>query len=464
MAEVRRAARRTRLDPARRAAYAALLRVATEDAYLNLTLPSLLTERGLTGRDAAFATEIAYGTARWSGTYDVFLDSLVRGGVASLEPSVLVALRIGAHQVLRMQVPARAGVGTSVELVRETAGERPVRMVNAVLRRLADTSFDEWVTRCAPAAENDPVGHRAVRYAHPSWIVEAFSRVLPPTEIDAALAADNEPPVVTLAARPGLTSAADLAGAGRARGRWSPYAVQLGGGDPGDLPEVRQGLAGVQDEGSQLVCLALVNADVAGADRRWLDLCAGPGGKAAMLTGLARLRHAVLVAAERRPRRAELVAQALRGYGGGPVIAADGTAPAWPRASFDRVLVDAPCTGLGALRRRPEARWRRRAADVAGLVKLQRRLVEVAVDSVRPGGIVAYVTCSPHPDETRGVVDAVLAGRRDVAEEDARGLLPDVPDLGTGPRVQLWPHRHGTDAMFLAVLRRTTGGSARALS
>ncbi|MGA9343718.1 MAG: RsmB/NOP family class I SAM-dependent RNA methyltransferase [Nocardioidaceae bacterium] len=213
---------------------------------------------------------------------------------------------------------------------------------------------------------------------------------------------------------------------------------------------------GIQDEGSQLVTLALARAAVTGRDTQWLDLCAGPGGKATLLTGLARERGATLIANERFPHRAALVRAGLRGYGPpSTVVCGDGTHPPWQPHTFDRVLVDAPCSGLGALRRRPESRWRRTPADVVNLVPLQHALLNSALDSTRPGGVVAYVTCSPHCDETRGVVDDVLAARSDVIEEDARDLLPEVGDVGAGPSVQLWPHVHGTDAMFLAVLRRS---------
>ncbi|MEP6649418.1 MAG: RsmB/NOP family class I SAM-dependent RNA methyltransferase, partial [Lapillicoccus sp.] len=261
-------------------------------------------------------------------------------------------------------------------------------------------------------------------------------------------------PSVTLVTRPGLCTVEELLEGGAGPGRWSPYAANLVGGDPGGVPQVRSGRAGVQDEGSQLAALALSRAQVTGRDDRWLDLCAGPGGKAALLTGLARQRGTTLVAAERLVHRAALVASAVRGY---PephaTVVADGTRPPWRAGSFDRVLVDAPCSGLGSLRRRPELRWRRRPTDLEALVPLQEALLTAAVEAARPGGLVAYVTCSPHRRETRGVVDAVLAARRDLREEDARVLLPEVP-AGAGPHVQLWPHEHGTDAMFVAMLRR----------
>jgi len=159
-----------------------------------------------------------------------------------------------------------------------------------------------------------------------------------------------------------------------------------------------------------------------------------------------------LVGADISAHRARLVRAALAGTDGTAVVA-DGTVPAWRRGGFDRVLVDAPCTGLGALRRRPEVRWRRRAEDVPHLVALQRDLLRAAVDAVRPGGVLAYVTCSPHPAETRQVVEHVLAEEPRREWLDARDYLPGVPDLGPGPDVQLWPHRHGTDAMYLALLR-----------
>ena len=229
----------------------------------------------------------------------------------------------------------------------------------------------------------------------------------------------------------------------------------LEGGDPGAIPAVAEGRAGVQDEGSQLVALALANAPVEGRDARWLDLCAGPGGKSALLAAVGAERGGVtLTAVEPLPHRAELVRSNLRAVPGEHrVLVADGTATPFAAGSFDRVLADVPCTGLGALRRRPEARWRRTPADLDTLRPLQERLLDAAIDATRPGGVVAYVTCSPHPAETRQVVDAVLARRTDARLEDARPLFPGVNDLGAGPDVQLWPHRHGTDAMYLALLR-----------
>ena len=238
---------------------------------------------------------------------------------------------------------------------------------------------------------------------------------------------------------------------------WSPYAAVLqGGGDPGRIQAVATGRAGVQDEGSQLVATALATAPLDGSDTKWLDLCAGPGGKSALLAALVQQREGSLTAVEPLKHRAELVRANLRAVPGDhKVLVGDGTKPTWPSESYDRVLADVPCSGLGALRRRPEARWRRTPEDVVDLRPLQEQLLDSAITSVRPGGVVAYVTCSPHPDETRSVVDAVLGKRADAALEDARLLFPGVPALGDGPDVQLWPHLHGTDAMYLALIRRS---------
>jgi 16S rRNA (cytosine967-C5)-methyltransferase len=446
---------RAEIDPARSVALDVLAAVRERDAYVNLLLPALLAERGLAGRDAAFATELASGTLRMHGLYDAVTAHLVSRSLADVDPLVLDILRLGCHQLLSMRVPSHAAVSTSVDLVRARAGRRPAGFVNAVLRRVASTDLDGWVARVAPDRADDPLGHLAVRHSHPRWIVGALHDALgrDVDETERLLAVDNEPPAVTLAARPGRSTAEKLFHVeGASRGRWSPYAVRLAGGNPAEIPAVREGRAGVQDEGSQLVAVALARASLDGADACWLDLCAGPGGKAALLAGLVGERDGLLLASDRQPHRARLVARAVEGVSSARVIVADGTAPAWRRGEYDRVLLDAPCTGLGALRRRPEARWRRQPTDLGPLTDLQTRLLDAAVESARPGGIVAYATCSPHLAETHEIVAARLA-RSDVELVDARQVLPDVPDQDE-PWLQLWPHRHDTDAMFLALLRR----------
>ncbi|PWI42121.1 transcription antitermination factor NusB [Streptomyces sp. ICBB 8177] len=456
-------------DPVRKLAYDALRAVDERDAYANLVLPALLREAERAGdfdrRDAALATELVYGTLRRQGTYDAVIASCVDRPLGGVDPPVLDVLSLGAHQLLGTRIPPHAAVSATVELARAVVGDGRSRFVNAVLRKIAADDLDGWLDRVAPPYDEDPEEHLAVVHSHPRWVVSALWDALGGGRqgIEDLLAADNERPEVTLVARPGRCAPAELAaevGEDAAPGRWSPYALRMAdGGDPAALEAVRDGRAGVQDEGSQLVALALAGAPLEGPDRLWLDGCAGPGGKAALLAALAAERGAALVAAEKQPHRARLVARALDGNPGpSQVVTADGTRPAWREGAFDRVLVDVPCTGLGALRRRPEARWRRRPQDVPGFAPLQRELLRSALRSVRVGGVVGYATCSPHPAETRAVVEDVLArpGAGVAAEfVDARPTMEGVTDLGDGPDVQLWPHLHGTDAMYLALLRRT---------
>jgi len=516
--------------------------VDERDAYANLLMPRLLRERGIKGRDAALATELAYGTLRGLGTYDAIIEMC---SDRAPDPDVRDALRLGAHQLLKMRVPPHAAVGTTVDLVRLRIGAGAAKFVNAVLRKIASRTLEEWVPIVAPDAAADPAGHLAVAHSHPRWIVSAFRDALGAAaahETADLLAADNARPLVTLVARPGRSSVEELQDAGADPARYSPYAAYLPEGDPGQIRAISETRAAVQDEASQLVTLALTRVPLGGQDELWLDLCAGPGGKAGLLDAIATHgdleglgeearqaraatatggdhptrtvstpggdptgtdapsggdptgtgapsggdptgtgapsggdhptttgpvageRHgragqseafpggARLLAGDVQHHRARLVWQTTRDAA---VITADGTEPAWRPGVFDRVLLDAPCTGLGALRRRPEARWRRDPASIAELGRLQRQLLGTALDAARPGGVVAYVTCSPHLAETRVVVGDVVRRRDDVEELDAHDYLPEIEGLGDGPYVQFWPHRHGTDAMFLALLRKT---------
>ena len=444
------------MDPARRAAFDVLRAVSERDAYANLALPALLSERGITGRDAAFATELTYGTCRSRGTLDAVIAAAASRPIDQIDSVLLDLLRLGAYQLLRTNVATHAAVSTTVEQAGLEFDSVRAGFVNGVLRTISKRDEQSWLAELAPAADTDPVGHAAFTHAHPRWIAQAFTDALGADagELDAALAADDARPVVHLAARPGAISAAELAAAvGGEVGRYSPYAVYLGGGDPGGLTAIRDGMALVQDEGSQLVARALTLAPVTGPDGgRWLDLCSGPGGKTALIAAIAAQQGATVTAIEPNPRRAELVEHNTRGLSV-EVLRVDGRETSLPPGGFDRVLVDAPCTGLGALRRRPEARWRRTPADVPVLATLQRELLAAAIDLTRPGGVVLYATCSPHLVETVGVVSDALR-RYPVTALDARPLFAPVDNLGAGPCVQLWPHRHGTDAMFAAALRK----------
>ena len=439
-------------DPARRLAYTALLAVETHGSYANLALADQLRAARMTGRDAAFATELVDGTSRGTGTWDRIIAAASNRAPAKLQPGVRVVLRMAAHQILAMRVPTRAAVASSVDLAGQVIGERVTGLVNAVSRRISSHSLEEWATEIGGC---DAVDVMALRTLHPTWIVKAFQNRLGADELEAALLADNEPSVPTLVVRPGLAEREELMPGTRTR--YSPWGV-VRPGNPSDVAAVREGRAGVQDEGSQLVILALLRAAEAnGCFGQWLDLCAGPGGKSALLAGLASQHDTRLTAVELHEHRADLVAKALKTIPGDHrVITADGTRPPLPAQSFAAVLADVPCSGLGSLRRRPDARWRRTPTDVRELAQLQRRLLVSAVNLAQPGGVVGYVTCSPHRAETIDIIDFARA-TLPVDIIDAPALLPDIPNTaasGNSNAVQLWPHRHRTDAMFCALLRK----------
>ena len=448
-------------DQPRAAALELLRAVRENDAYANLIMARVLEDARLSGRDAAFATELGYGTLRWQAWYDAILATCVTRPWQKVEPDLRDILRLGTHQLLHMRVPDHAAVDSSCDLARaigtRTGADARAGFVNAVLRKVAARDDGGWTELLRAGRPEDDVDWLAIRWSHPVWMVRAFRDALGlrRRELRDLLAADNIAARPSLVARPGRFNPADLRSLPEVEpGRWSPLAATLIDGTPDALGCVRDGTVGVQDEGSQLVALAFARAEVVGPDLLWLDACAGPGGKAAVLDGLAAERGGRLIAVEQHAHRAELVRRSFAPDSRSEIIIGDSRSQPWGDVLFDRVLIDAPCTGLGALRRRPEARWRRTPADLAALGVIQRDLLRAGLDAIRPGGVLAYVTCSPHLAETEFVVSDVLKGRDDVVQEDARSLLPEVPDLGEGPTVQLWPHRQGTDAMFLAVMRR----------
>jgi 16S rRNA (cytosine967-C5)-methyltransferase len=448
----------------RRIAYETVRAVHESDAYANLLLPRSIERAGLDTADAALATELTYGTLRRQGTYDAVIAIAADRPTQEIDPAVLDALRLGVHQLLSTRVASHAAVNESVELARSAAGRGAAGFANAVLRRVSRDTPGDWMTRVAESARSDDE-RLGLLFSHPVWVVRAFRRALAAegraAELEALLTADNAAPRVTMAALPDLADVPEDA----RRTPYSPIGFRLSGGDPDSLIRRSGGRLRVQDEGSQLAALALSRAVPVLEGERWLDLCAGPGGKTAVLAAEA-LRHgAGLEANEISPARAGLVRQALEGVPLEVTVSEqDGRARAADSpGTYDRILVDAPCTGLGALRRRPEARWRKSPGDVPELTQLQGELLTNAVSALTPGGIVAYVTCSPHLAETVGVVADV---RREwgaaVDELDTRAVIagiadtdPDLPAPADGSgRAQLWPHRHNTDAMSITLLRR----------
>ncbi|TFD33406.1 RsmB/NOP family class I SAM-dependent RNA methyltransferase [Cryobacterium cryoconiti] len=453
------------VQPARRVAYEVIAAVRESDAYANLLLPTRIKRAALSTADAALATELTYGTLRMQGFYDRVIADAAGRPVTAIDPAILDVLRLGAHQLLATRVATHAAVNESVELARQVGSRAATGFTNGVLRTISRSSADEWRDRVLSEAVNDD-DRLAAEHSHPVWVVRAFRQSLRlegrEAELDDLLAADNAAPKVNMVILPGLSNTQDTDGLGVAND-FSPTGFVLAGGDPVHLMQDSGGRLRVQDEGSQLAALALSRARPVTPGERWLDLCAGPGGKAALLASEALAGGASLVANEIVPARAALVRKALAAVPAAvPVWEEDGTRfGAEHPEQFDRILLDAPCTGLGALRRRPEARWRKQPRDVAELSDLQSGLIDAALGALKPGGVLAYVTCSPHVAETRGIVASALkkwAGR--VQTLDTASVLQSLSssplDLADAVgSVQLWPHRHGTDAMFITLLERT---------
>jgi 16S rRNA (cytosine967-C5)-methyltransferase len=446
---------------ARTVAYDVLEAVRTSDAYANLLLPTRLERAGLDAADAALATELTYGTLRMLGYYDHVIAIAARRPVDEIDAPILDVLRLGTHQLLSMRVPAHAAVNESVELARRVGSRSATGFANGVLRTIGRAKPDTWRARVTERID-DPDELLAAVHSHPVWIVRALRHALEAEhrtgELADLLAADNTAPRVNMAALPGVAEPPS----GVERDRYSPVGFVPGGGDPYHIVAGSDGALRVQDEGSQLAALTLVGARDVQSGERWLDLCAGPGGKTALLGAEALKAGATVVANELVPQRAELVRRAAE-----PVASAvevrvgDGTQLGADEPNeYDRILLDAPCTGLGALRRRPEARWRKTPRDVAELGRLQTALVDSAVAALKPGGLLCYVTCSPHLAETRVIIaDALKRHPRDLVELPARDALTrvarELPELAGDPaQVQLWPHRHGTDGMFIALLTK----------
>ena len=425
-----------RVSPARLVAYDVLRDVDERDAYANLALPSRIRAANLDGRDAALATELVAGTLRGQGRYDRILELASGRSVDRIDERTLRVLRLGAHQLLAMRTASHAAVNESVELQRKVANPAAAGFVNGVLRSVGRATNDEWNDRIDEEADSADQA-LAARSSHPAWIVRALRDALRAegrdSELEALLEADNTPPKVNLVLLPGAGLDAETAaalGSDPERGRElvvagvSPLGLELEGGDPAraiDAIDAPDGYVRVQDQGSQLAALALTRARPVREGERWLDLCAGPGGKTAVLGAEAALSGATVRANEVAEHRAELVRRSVEAT---PetveVVSHDGRDDdAFGGGAFDRILVDAPCSGLGALRRRPEARWRKQPTDLPALTELQGELLEAAVPHLASGGLLAYVTCSPHRAETRVVLDGLLKRHSELREVDA---------------------------------------------
>ncbi len=438
-----------------------LNKVTFEDSYANLVMPSLLEEAKLNTRDSALAQELAFSTIRWQLTYDFILGQVSSRPVNEIDAIVLNALRLGCHQLLKMRIPPHAAINETVNLIRAVVGEKAVGFANGCLRRVSEKTFDQWIDIAEDKAKSK-IEFLSIQYSHPEWIVRALTQSLTvdgmADQIEDLLATDNHPAFVNLVALPGLSEVREFTSEYVRANRFSPYGFSIESGNPGDISEVRTGIARVQDEGSQIAAMALVAFKPVEPNEKWLDMCAGPGGKAALLAALASRSKAHLVANEVQEHRAKLVANALRPFDDVEVSVTDGrTIGDLEPDTYDRIIVDAPCSGLGALRRRPEARWRKSSEDLKTLTQLQFELLESAGKALKKGGSLLYVTCSPHLSETTAIIDKAqrVVGLKVL---DLTSQLNDKIMDGTLPTgrktVQLYTHRDNTDCMFMAMLTK----------
>ena len=459
------------MTSARDVAYSVLRSVHREDAYSNLILPAAIDQARLSARDAALATELTYGTLRRQGSLDAVINACATR-TDDMDEDVRDVLRLGAYQLLFMRIPTHAAVDESVQLTKHHINMSSSKFVNAVLRKISDHTWEEWLATLTSGVA--PVDALAIEYSYPVWVIRALAEAYKcdATSIRPILEAGNIPAPVTLVARPTQSTIEELLELPNVQpGHWSPLAGTLTrpsegewSGKPGDLELVRQNRVGVQDEGSQLVALALVNATLGVShsenqqaperETHWLDMCAGPGGKAALLAGFAAELDLAFTALEPAPARAQLVSNSLRHVDGDCDVITTDARDYQPSYSFDRILVDAPCTGLGALRRRPEARWRKQPSDIPSLTALQTELLNHAASLVRVGGVICYATCSPHLAETDAVVATFLKAHPAFVAEPIAPTVPqlNLPDDSLSMRLR--PDVHGTDGMFLALLKR----------
>ena len=439
-------------EAARLLVFNLLTQVNRQGAYANLRLPELLADSNLEERDRAFATELGYGTLRMQGLHDELIKRHIDRPFDELDPGIVDLLRMGIHQVTQMRVPDHAAVGETVEVARATIGESRASYVNALLRKTtSDTSFFADVSAIV-----DPKRRLAIMYSHPEWEVAAFFDQLQDwDEVEKLLQANNVPVKPHLIAWLGRSTVEELLNEGGSRLAWTRFGV-LSAKMPGAYKAVKERRSGVQDRGSQLVSQIFLNTATEDTTLSWLDMCAGPGGKAsALYTALAQERtQDAFIANEPSEHRARLVAQVIPKQN---VISHPGQELAALGDTYDRILIDAPCTGLGALRRRPEARWRRTPQDLKELVKIQRELLESGLALLNPDGLLAYVTCSPHILETKAQVLELLHRNKEFELQDIKPFLPElVPSrvLTNDGTLQLWTHRDDADSMFMALFAR----------
>ena len=451
----------TSAAPARRAAYAALRAVTSERADLPDAL-ARARERLRDARDQALAADIATGTLRWMGSIDAVIEAFGGRPASLFDPEILDVLRLSVYQLEHLdRVPARAVVDDAVELAREARKTSASGLVNAILRRVS-RELDRLPRppRPGPGDVGGALDYLSITLSHPRWLVARWLARVGLERAEAWARFNNAAAPLTLRANTLVLSRDELARRLAALGvtvgptRFAPDGLVVIDGNPFGTPLDDEGAFVVQDEASQLVAAV---AD-AGVDERVLDACASPGGKTvAMAAGVG--SNGLVVAGDVRRRRVDLLSRTTARSRARSVriVRLDATAlPFGP--VFDLVLLDAPCSGLGTIRRDPEIRWRRKESDLRVLAEAQRKMLESSAGAVRPGGRLVYATCSSEPEEGEDLVAAFLGDHAEFGLEDPRddrGRGATFPALFTPEGFfRTWPHAHGLDSFFAAVLRR----------
>jgi len=436
-------------DAPRVLAYDILSEVNRRGGYSNLLLPQALNSSNFEQRDKGFVTELLYGTLRMQGRHDYILSQVSDRPWPEVDEGIVDICRLGVHQLFEMRVATHAAVSATVELARKVIGESKASFVNANQRKVSAKTLEEWLEPIR--AIKDPVTRLSIQYSHPEWIVSAYFDLLKDYDrVESELATNNVPATPTLVSWPGSSTQQELVDLGGIATQYSPYGAKFDGA-PGSLDLIRHRNAGVQDEGSQLV--AHIFAEATKDAERVLDLCAGPGGKAALISHICEVEGRDFVANEVSEARAKLVKNVVGRF---PVWVGDGREIASHGQHFDAIIADVPCTGLGALRRRPEVRWRRTVQDLRALTELQRELADAAISVLSPGGIFGYATCSPHFAETLGQVKMILKDHPELEQIDVTSYLPNnLHEAVRDKSLALWTSVHDTDSMFLALFKKS---------
>lgn len=444
---------------ARELAMNVLTQVEQEGAYSNLLLNTALQKASLEKGDAGLTTELVYGTTSRLNTLDYFLDRFVKKGTAKLQPWVRALLRLSLYQIIYLdRIPEHAVVSEAVNLAKRRGHQGISGMVNGVLRNILRQKEDLVIPDNLP-----PADRISLRHSHPKWLVERWIKQYGEDTAEAICKANNEPPAVSVRVNTTMISREAMLEEMKANGfeavpsELSSYGIIVKSGGNMALTEwYRDGMISIQDESSMLV------AEVVDPEpgMRVLDCCAAPGGKTAHMGEIMKDEGSI-IANDLHSHKQKLIAQQAERLGLDSIKTVTGNAldlaKSYEPASFDRILLDAPCSGLGVIRRKPDLKWVKTPEDIGEIILLQRELLQSVSSLVRPGGVLVYSTCTVEPGENEGTVAAFLAENPnfEVVHDDAGSMNRVLKNaLSKGGGVQILPQHFHSDGFYIARLRR----------